>query len=461
MIFLIKEKFKSQITIFKNGLKFGLWILGFELWIWTLDSSLKLGFGWRRLLLLIPALIILVGSGYGFSWFFARSLAVNANQPEIAAAAVFLAPSDALAHSQLARFKTRSFDPAEMPAATRELELAAALAPNDYRYWFALTRMRERAGDAAGAEQAAQRAVELAPNFAQVLWLSGNILLRRGRQDEAFKQMRRAAEADPQFAIHFINAAAQTISADDLNALRQIIGDNASIQSSLVVFLMQSKKLDAAIEVWQDLPEKEKRETGKELSQALLAAKKYRAALKLYEFAVTAESEKPRLGRFLNGGFENDLAAAETNPFAWQIAAGAQPQIAPFAGIKHAGERSLIIVFNSPGAADFRSVSQTVVVESNSEYHFEIWVKAEKLQSDSKETVFWEVMNAADNRVLAKTIYLPIGDNDWQKLSTNFKTAEATEAVTFRLARAACSKPPCAIIGKIWFDDFLLQKVNK
>lgn len=223
---------------------------------------------------------------------------------------------------------------------------------------------------------------------------------------------------------------------------------------------MQSKKLDAAIEVWQDLPEKEKREAGKELSQALLAAKKYRTALKLSEFAATGEAEKPRIGRFLNEGFENDIAAVETNPFAWQIAPGTQPQIALFASTKHTGERSLIIVFNSPNVADFRSVAQTLAIESNAEYHFEMWVKTENLQSGRSETFFWEVMDAADNLVLAKTIYLPIGDNDWRKLSANFKTAETTEAVTFRLARAVCSEPPCTIVGKIWFDDFLLQKIK-
>ncbi|MEP6922990.1 MAG: carbohydrate binding domain-containing protein [Pyrinomonadaceae bacterium] len=424
-----------------------------------MESSIKLVSGWQqRLLLIAIAVLILFGVVGGFCWFLANSIAANAQQPDLVVAAIRLSPSDPLAHAQLATFKTRSFVATDLPEALDEFERSVALSPNDYRYWFALTRMRERIGDTDGAERAARRTVELAPNYAQVLWLEGNILLRRGEQKEAFAQMRRAAEADPQFAIHFVNAVAQTIQTDDTSYLRQTVGDSVSVRSALISYLVQAKKLDAAVNVWEQLPDKEKREIGKALSKALLDAKKYRAALPFYALMAANENEKPLLGRFLNGDFEYDMTVSDANPFVWQIAAGAQPQIAPFASTKHSGARSLIIIFNSPTSANFRSVAQTIAVENNTQYHFEAFVSTEKLQSGS--AVYWEMIDVADNRVLAKTQDIPTGNNDWQKLAADFKTNGTTEAVTFRLTQTACSQPPCPTTGKIWFDDFTLQKIN-
>ncbi len=408
---------------------------------------------------MIPALLLLVGATVGFLWFFANAIAANAQQPDLVTDAVFLSPADPLAHSRMATFKIQSFVPTDLPEALQQFELAAALSPNDYRYWFALARMRERSGDSEGAERAARRALELAPNYAQVLWLSGNILLRRGQQAEALEQMRRAAELDPQFAIHFVAAAAQTIPKDDFNALQHIVGSEVSIRSALVIYLTQSKQFDEATKVWQELPGNEQREVGTDLAKALLAAKRYRLALPFYQLTAATDGERPTLGHFLNGGFENEMAASNVNPFAWQIADGAQPQIAPFASTKHGGERSLIIYFNSVSPTDFRGVSQTIAVEGGTEYHFETFLKTEKLQSIA--TIYWEMIDAGDNRFLAKTTAVPTGDNDWQKLSTDFKTAETTEAVAFQLTKAACLPTSCLTTGKIWFDDFTLQKTGR
>ena len=396
----------------------------------------------------------------GFLWYFANAIAANSEQPDLVADAVSLSPADPLAHSQLATFKTRSFVPTDLPQALQQFEIAAALSPNDYRYWFALARMRERTGDAAGAELASARALELAPNYAPVLWLSGNILLRRGRTDEALNQMRRAAELDPQFAIHFVAAAAQSVAKDDFTALEQIVGNAVAVRSALVVYLRQNKQFEAARSVWQELPDTDRRELGNDLATALLAAKKYRLALPIYQLQAATDAEKPSLGQFTNGGFENEMAASNANPFGWQIADGTQPQIAPYSSTRHGGERSLIVYFNSVSATDFRSIGQTVAVEGRADYNFEAFLKTEKLQSGAP--IYWEMIDAGDGRALAKTTAVPTGDNDWQKLSADFKTTEATEAVTFRLTRAACTLPSsCSTVGKIWFDDFTLQKNGK
>ena len=386
-------------------------------------------------------------------------MAESAKQANDAETAIYLAPADPSGHAQLATFKTQSFYPDNISVALAEFERAVVLSPNNWRYWYGLARTRERFGDSAGAETAARRAVELAPNNAQVLWLAGNILLRRGQTSEAFTAMRRAAEADAQFTLHFISIAIKTSKTDDFSILRQTIGDSPQILMTLISFLAQEKKLDAALKVWQELPDRNKREAGLDLAKALLEEKKYRAALPFFALLATSEAEKPEIGKFTNGGFEGEIAVkADLNPFVWQIAQGAQPQISSFAGTKHSGDRSLIILFNLPSSAEFRSVSQTVAVEPNATYNFEVFAKTANLKT--KSSIYWEVVDAVSGNILTKTAAVAAPNSDWQKLAANFTSSSATEAVTIRLARAACPLPPCPISGKIWFDDFSLQKIK-
>ena len=93
---------------------------------------------------------------------------------ELAAAetAVSLAPSDPIAH--LARATVLS-DADEWAAAVSEYELAAALRPVDFTLWLALGQAREQAGNPDAAIEATNRAVGLAPHYAQPRWQLGNL----------------------------------------------------------------------------------------------------------------------------------------------------------------------------------------------------------------------------------------------------------------------------------------------
>jgi tetratricopeptide (TPR) repeat protein len=422
-----------------------------------LNAAIKLDSGGRRFLPAGLAILATLGAIWAFFQFFGDSLAANALDAEIAANAVSIVPSNPLAHAALATLKTENFVAEDLPVAKEQFEMAAALSPNDYRYWFALARMRERLGDAAGAETAARRSLELAPNFAQTLWLHGNILLRNGNASEALIEMRRAVETDSQYAPTFLAAVAQTLNTDDVNVLRRYVGESASLRAALATFLAEDKKFDEAAAVWRELPEADKTKIAKDLATAFLKEKKYRAAVPLVAFAAAREADRPEIGKILNGGFEDEIVVGNAaNPFVWQIADGAQPQIAPFASAAHTGERSLIIVYNSSSGADFRSVAQTVAVESNADYHLEVWAKTANVKTSA--TVHWEIADAASGAILAKTASVATGDSDWQMLVADFSVPINTEAIIVRLARTACAQPPCAITGKIWFDDVRLLK---
>ncbi|MGI8668982.1 MAG: tetratricopeptide repeat protein, partial [Aridibacter sp.] len=161
------------------------------------NKSIKIESPISRILLGAAVLIVAVAAVYIFSWMFADSISKNAQDIDMAEFAVGLAPHNPQAHYAIAVLRENSFIPEDVPKSLGEYEKATSLSPNDYRLWLALGKARESSGDVKGAELALQRAIELAPNYAQVQWSYGNILLRQGKTKEAFVQIGKAVEEDP------------------------------------------------------------------------------------------------------------------------------------------------------------------------------------------------------------------------------------------------------------------------
>src|SRR4030095_6054668 len=85
----------------------------------------------------------------------------------------------------------------DLPAAVGEYFQAARARPDDYVLWLSLARARELNGETEGALAAARQAVPLAPDYAEPHYQLGNILLRAGQTEEAFKELRLAGASNP------------------------------------------------------------------------------------------------------------------------------------------------------------------------------------------------------------------------------------------------------------------------
>ncbi|HEX8368218.1 MAG TPA: carbohydrate binding domain-containing protein [Pyrinomonadaceae bacterium] len=409
----------------------------------------------RHVVLPLAALFCLVLVFFALKWYLANSISARAEQKELAQLAIDLAANDPQSHYALAVLDEKSFLPEDLQKSLAEFEKATALSPNDYRLWFALGRARESGGDAEGAERAMRKAAELAPHYAQVQWTLGNVLLRRGKIDEAFAEIRKAVEGDAAFANPAVSIAWQIFEGDAAR-ISQALGDSAPAKSVLSAFLAREKRFDEAFGAWNALSEKDKKETYRqssdELLKQLLQAKKFRDALDVQTQIALSGSEKPVSEKITNAGFETAVNTGNPSVFEWQIADGVQPAIGVDEKQKTGGSFSLVLAFNSPNGQDFRAVHQTVVVSPNKTYKFEVSFRSDLKTSSS---VKWEIVDAADGKVLAATPAVP-GNSDWSKLTITF-TAPATEAVTLRLARTACSAPVCPMSGRVWFDDFKLE----
>ena len=408
-----------------------------------------------RIILIIAGMLCLIVGFFAVKWCIGNALAARFEEKETVELSTRLAPGDPVTHYSLALLNEKTFLPEDFEKALEEYEKAAALSPNDYRFWFQLGKARERSGDSAGAEKALRKSLELAPNYSEVQWTLGNLLLRQGNSSEGFNLIRLAADGNERFLDPAVSIAWQIFDGD-AGQLKQNIGDSSKVNAAFASFLLKQERYDEAFDAWNSLPVEERknvfRQRGEEIYNHLMTAGKYRNALKIW--ADTAEGNKTyEIGKITDGGFEINEKQEKKSAFDWHIAEGAQPLIGVDTETVHGGALSQRIIFNSPNGADFRQVLQLVAVEAGKKYEFSIFYRSD-LKTDA--TLKWEIVTPSDGRVLTATE--PIAAKvDWTNLKAQFTAPETSEAVIIRLARAPCSSAICPISGSVWFDDFVLS----
>ncbi|MCA1591760.1 MAG: hypothetical protein LC754_03720 [Acidobacteria bacterium] len=416
---------------------------------------------WKRVPLMFIAALALAGAWYGVRWLIGGTMAENAPDFETAEAAVRLAPRDPQSHLKLARLHRVSFEPEELPLALEQYEQAAALAPNDWLIWLEMGRARGTSGDTEGGILAVRRAAELAPNYAQPRWHLGNLLLRDGQTDAAFAELRRAADADPTLRPQVFNLAWQVFKQDMPQVIRTV-GNTPEARAQLTTVLVGRNRLDDALALWAGLSAAEQKENwaaGETLVRALYDAKRYRSALQVSQEMGAVNPSETAAGQVTNGSFESDIGPPGKKFFDWQVAPLPQAQITVDPRAPHGGKRSLRVIFNAPAQLDFRNVLQFVVVEPSTRYRLSFYVRAEDLRSASTPVLL--VFDAADmNAALGSSAPIATGTSDWQQLVIEFTTTPRTEAIMLRMDRAPCADGACPIYGKVWYDDFDLQRTT-
>jgi hypothetical protein len=419
----------------------------------------------QRALLVVPVALALLFSWYALRWYMGNFVAefaprMEEGQLEAAQAAMRLAPDDPWTHGAVASLKKRSFLPEELADAVRHYEEAVRLSPNDYRFWLELGRAREQSGDSAGGEKALRRAAELAPAYAYPRWHLGNLLLRAGRGEEAFAELRRAAEADSTLRPQLFNVAWNLYN-QNIDEIKRMVGDSPAARSEFAIYLIGRERLDDALGLWSGLQPAEKKsqaETGAALIKGLLAQKRYRTAVSVMNDLNPETAAK--VSQLANGGFEQNIETAAGNIFNWQIKTDPQAQIAIDGSTFRGGARSLRVLFKASAEFAFNQISQLIVVEPGSQYGFECYVRAKDLKSAGTPLI--EIIDAMDgSTVLAASPPMAPGTYDWQPVTLSFKTPPQTEAVIVRVGRAGCGADSiCPVFGMVWYDDFNLRRVG-
>jgi tetratricopeptide (TPR) repeat protein len=415
--------------------------------------------------MILPALLAIAGGWISIHWYLGNTLAeftpaIEDGGMDTARLAVKWAPGDPLTHWRIADYDEKVFSRDNLNEAVREYQMAVALSPYDFRYWLELGHAFEAAGDGESGEKALRRAVELAPSYSYPLWVFGNVLVRQGKMDEAFKYLARAAQADPELQPKVFNLAWQTFDGD-VDAIARIACPSIAVRMHFATYLVNLGRWDDAMRIWSTIDVHDRRSPlSEEFKQVLLGAKVFRLALEVTRDIDHDTVDVPVEEHFTNPGFETDLALSRGKSFNWTILSGSQVLIGRDTGIAHSGKASLRLSFKAAKPLDTINVSQIIAVEPNTQYRFECYAKTELLSSATTPEV--AIFNARDNTVLTNTVALPTGSNDWEKITFDFTTKPDSDGIKFGIVRSTCTiGTVCPIFGNVWYDDFNLQRIGR
>jgi tetratricopeptide (TPR) repeat protein len=369
-----------------------------------------------------------------------------------ARAAVSMSPEDPEAHSALGLVLYNTKEAGSLA----EFERAAALRPRDYFLWLQLGRARDEAGDAEGASTALREAMRLAPFYSEPRWQYGNVLYRRGRIEEAFAEMRRAAESNPSLYPVFADLTWGTYGGD-VGAVERVASPRNSAERLALARLFARKgRADASLAQFRAAGEVDKDERRSFLKE-LLRMNEFAAAYEVW--AGGREAGVAGVGNFTEPGFEGRVSTSDLG-FGWrQERALEGVALSLDTQSPNSGSRSLLVEWGGHASPGVDVVSQLVPVEPGARYRLGFYARTESVKTGGPPLLTVADASAPDARLLAESKTLPQGTSGWQEYEVEFTAAPKTEAVPVSLRRQNCESNPCPMFGRVWLDDFSLRKL--
>jgi tetratricopeptide (TPR) repeat protein len=382
----------------------------------------------------------------GFSRLLSR-YAIGANSLAAAEQAIQLTASDAEAHRARATVLNRLHRTAE---AKISLETATSLRSQDATLWLELGATREELGDTETALAAFDEAVRYAPSYAETHWQRGNLLLRMGRTEEAFADLRAAAASNRKYFPALMDLAWGLTGGVATASEKLLPIDNDAERLVFARFLATKGKGTDVAEQVRLLNGRLSEENKSELVQLLARSRRFNEAANLFQGSARSDS-------VTNGGFEEPLTF-DNAYFRWvlsreQSGAKAAVDVAE----KFNGERSLQVSFNGDWETSAALLSQTIAVSPSQRYRLSFALKTKDLVTGGPPRIV--LTDATDEQILATSETFPQSTASWQQLSVEFTTPPAAEAIVVSLKRQNCASAPCPIFGTIWLDEFSLQKL--
>jgi len=340
----------------------------------------------------------------------------------------------------------------DLPDAVEEFNQAAAARPDDFALWLRLARARELNGEIDGAIAAARQAIPLAPYYAEPHWQLGNILLRAGQRDEAFKELGLAGVSNPTLMPGVIGLAWQ-VSNGDVQFVEQAIQPGTpEAYQALGHFFRLHHQADAAIAMYiaaGNIAEEERRSYVGEL----IAAKQFNEAVTLW--AIDHQT-RPGAGVIIDPGFEQETNLNEPG-FAWRLGQETQGfHLSLDPTNTRQGRASLKVDFDGDSDPSSPVISQLVLVEPRAHYRLSFAARSEGIVSGGLPRVV--VFEADSNNVLGQSD-LPRTTDGWRDFTIDFDSGPSTGAIQISVGRQNCGRSPCPIFGRLWLDNFLLQKL--
>ena len=387
------------------------------------------------------------------------SYAAASNQIAAADAAIRLSEGDPDANYLRATILGANND---LIGAITEYNRAVSLRPDDYVLWLSLARARSLNNDTAGALAASREAVRLAPYYAQPRWQLGNLLLRAGERDEAFKELRMAAASNPSLLPAVIDLAWQLSQGDAQFVKQSIQPQTPETYLALAQYFRKRGVAVEAIGMYVSAGDIGKQDRGSYISE-LIVAKRFQEAYALWSINLPANSSNP-FAVIHDAGFEQESDLDEPG-FGWWAGKKVQTiSLSLDTANPKEGKASLRVEFSGESDPAVPIISQLVLVEPNSRYQLHFAARSESIVSGGLPRVAVvdagnkESPGAAGSSKDSQAIAIP-ETSRWQDYSIDFSSHETTGAVQIILQRARCNESPCPVFGRLWLDNFSFRKL--
>ena len=412
---------------------------------------------------LVAILSVLVMLWFGARWQIGAMFAdvTSTSDPEadtIANSAISFAPANPRGYWLSGSILRSAFDDASFAAAMDRFESAVRVSPNHYGSWTELGRTAERAGEYDRAESAFLEAVRLAPEYTIPRWQIGNFYLRRGRIDDAVRELRLAARHTSPYQVQ-VFATAWNVLGNDPQEVEQFLSDTEDSKATLAYFYGSINRPDDAVRIWNQIDPAQRPRFDwqiKALARDLLIHRSFRGALEFVRQTGVDTDARPEA--ITNADFESGIAQNEGVRFNWtihridgKIDAGVDNST------KRNGKRSLKFTLRGYAEPAFHTLQQSVAVIPGSRYRLSFWVRTENLRSGSMPIL--EVRNAKDDSINMASPPFATGTSEWMQMIVDFAVAPDRDGVYITTAREACVGE-CPISGIFWLDDFSLTRLQ-
>jgi len=376
------------------------------------------------------------------------------NSVPAAQQAIVLTPADPEAHRALAS-ALRHED--QLQAAAKENEIAVSLRPRDDLLWLDLGTIKDELDDSQGALLAFNESVRTAPFYGHPRWQRGNLLFRLGRYDEAFADLRQAANSNRALQPNLVDLAWAASKGDPrlTESILQI--DNDRMRLSYARLLARKGRGVEAMEQLR-LAGPVSDEVRNEMVLQLIGQKSFREAFLIWRNEAASNAGKQFVAEVFDGGFEGTLSLDE-KAFGWRPArSGEQLTLSVDTTQKQSGNKSLLIQFNGNSDPAMSLVAQLVLVEPSRRYRLNFSTRTADLVTGGLPVV--TITDGKTEQLLGKSTTVRQGTNEWEAQSIEFATGPDSSAVFVTLRRESCASSPCPVFGRIWLDSFSIESAT-
>jgi tetratricopeptide (TPR) repeat protein len=378
------------------------------------------------------------------------------DSPEQIEKAVRLEPENPNYWYLLGRYQQYNMEDPDATKAEDSYKKAIALDPSDTDAWMDLGTAYELDGKNDEARDAYQHAKKSYPVSADVSWRYGNFLLREGDQSQAYAELHRAIEADPERAAAAFSRAYKT-NPDIDQLLQQLLPRQQNVYVDIIWEALSEKQFAVAKTVWAQLltlhPKLQERDV-EHFTGELFNNGEPAEARQVWEQGMGTIQLPPLLRPQGSVVWDPSFETNIDGPFfAWQYKPLNQGvSVALDKTEKLSGGQSLRLAFDGKHDPNLDAACTFVIVQPATTYRFSGWIKTNAITTD--QGVGFRLRSPDEpggpREVTTSKI---IGTTPWGFLDQTLTVGPKAHRAQICVVRDASENPDVRITGTAWIDD--------